>query len=230
MAWVRFGLAWLSSAKLGLRLGLGLGISLSLGLSLGTGLFSAPFSLAWSCSGSVSPQPALLSLAGFASHFNTFTNKNTDNLQNCCAYMCIFMSQFLFLSLCIHLLLCLLRTLIVHATSGSCSVLYTCWILVCSNLFRCAERESSVTQSKAERENEIYRVEVRDPERERGTEGMQANQCTNGGGDGCAGDNVTQNLVSMLQMKLQTNILKDDGQAERLLELTVLLPRQSCNV
>ena len=83
MAWVRFGLAWLSSAKLGLRLGLGLGISLSLGLSLGAGLFSAPFSLAWSCSGSVSPQPALLSLAGFGSHFNTFTDKNHDNLQNC---------------------------------------------------------------------------------------------------------------------------------------------------
>ena len=59
---------------------------------------------------------------------------------------------------------------------------------------------------------------------------MQANQCTNGGGDGCAGDTVTQNAVSMLQMKLQTNVLKDDSQAERLLELTVLLLRQSCNV
>ena len=59
---------------------------------------------------------------------------------------------------------------------------------------------------------------------------MQANECPNGGGDGCAGDNVSQNVVSMLQMKLQTNILNDDGQAERLLELTVLLPRQPCNV
>ena len=32
----------------------------------------------------------------------------------------------------------------------------------------------------------------------------QANQCTNGGGDGCTVDNVTQNAVSMLQTKLQT--------------------------
>ena len=34
-------------------------------------------------------------------------------------------------------------------------------------------RESSVPQSKAERENETYRVEVMDPERERGTEGCR---------------------------------------------------------
>jgi len=83
VAWVRFGLAWLSSAKLGLRLGLGLDISSSSGFGLGVGLFSARFSLAWSCSGSVSPQQALLSLAGVGSHFNAFTDNSNPNLQNC---------------------------------------------------------------------------------------------------------------------------------------------------
>ena len=58
---------------------------------------------------------------------------------------------------------------------------------------------------------------------------MQANQCANGGA-GCTGDSVPQNIVSMLQTNLKTNVLKVDGQEERLLQLTVLLLHQPCNI
>jgi hypothetical protein len=41
----------------------------------------------------------------------------------------------------------------------------------------------------------------------------QANQCANGG-DGCTGDSVPQNIVSMLQTNLKTNVLNLGGQED----------------
>ena len=82
-AWPGLGLLRVGSARLGLRLGLGL--SSSSGFE-GSGLFSARLGLAWPCSGSVSAQPARLSLAGPGSQINAFISNTLYNLQNYANY------------------------------------------------------------------------------------------------------------------------------------------------